>query len=360
MTIDSILSSSGGLTPAVLASIDATVASLTDELHAVSQTLHDNPELAWEEHLAHDTGCALMEKKGWKVTRGAHGLPTAWRAEWDNGPGPTIGFNSEMDALRGIGHACGHNLIFIVGIAGALATAAFMKENGVPGKVVLLGTPAEEAGGGKVVLLERGAYDGMDVCLMSHPMAEGNGAGIPFCACIAAFTVTFKGASAHAAANPSGGVNALDAAVAAYTNIALLRQQIPDPARIHLTLKGSEGWSANVIAAHAQIQMGIRAPSAAATMALIPRALNAARAGALATGCEIEIRREITYLDTRHSEGLAQYLEQAVGEAWGDEYGWDRHNTPGSTDFGNVCYTLPALHPHFRLPDCPKGTMPRE
>lgn len=361
MTVTTVLSPQGGLTPAVLAEIDASVAELADELHEVSQVLHDNPELAYEEKIAHNTGCDYMERKGWKVTRHAFGLDTAWRAEFDNGPGPVIGFNSEMDALRGIGHACGHNLIFIVGIAAALATAEFMRANSVPGKVVLLGTPAEEAGGAKVILLDRGAYDDMDVCMMTHPMSAGNGAGIPYCACIAAFTVKFKGASAHAAANPSGGVNALDAAVASYNNIALLRQQIPDSNRIHLTLKGSEKWSANVIASDAEIQMGIRAPSASETVSLIPRALNCVKAGALATGCTYTIQREILYLDTRHSEAMAQYLEQVIGEQYAkDGYTWDRHNTPGSTDFGNVCYKLPAMHPAFRLPGIPKNEMPRE
>lgn len=361
MTISSVLTPEGGLAPSVLAEIDASVAALADDLHVVSQKLHDNPELAWEEKIAHDTATAFMEKRGWKVTRHAYGIDTAWKAEFDNGPGPVIGFNSEMDALRGIGHACGHNLICIVGMAGAIATAQFMEKHNVPGRVVLLGTPAEEGGGGKAFLLEKGAYDEMDVCMMTHPMGAGNGAGIPFCSCVAAFTVKFTGASAHAAANPSGGVNALDAAVASYTNIALLRQQIPDSNRIHLTLKGSEKWSANVIASTAEIQMGIRAPSAAETVKLIPRALNCVKAGALATGCEYKIYREILYLDTRHSEGMAQYLEQAVGEQYGASgYTWDRHNTPGSTDFGNVCYKLPAMHPHFRLPDMPKDQMPRK
>lgn len=150
-----------------------------------------------------------------------------------------------MDALRSVGHACGHNLIAIVGIAAAVATAEVMVANKIPGKVILLGTPAEEAGGGKSFLVKKGAYDEMDICLMSHPMARGNGASIPRMSCTAGFSVQYKGASAHAAAMPEKGVNALDAAISAYTNIAFLRQQIADKHRLYLTLKGSENWSAN-------------------------------------------------------------------------------------------------------------------
>lgn len=150
-----------------------------------------------------------------------------------------------MDALKGVGHACGHNLIAVLGVAAALATAAFLTANALPGRIILLGTPAEEYGGGKTYLLKAGAYDAMDMCMMAHPMGHGDGAGIPLMACAAGFTATYKGASSHAAGAPWKGVNALDAAVAAYTNVALLRQQIPDGNRVCVTIKGSENWSCN-------------------------------------------------------------------------------------------------------------------
>lgn len=360
MTTTTILDPQGGLSAAVLEQIKTTITRLSDELHDIQQVLHNNPELAWEEKIAHDTATAYMETKGFKVTRGAYGFPTAWEAVFDNGDGPTVGFNSEMDALRGIGHACGHNLICIVGIGAAIGCAEFMKTNNIPGKIVLLGTPAEEAGGGKSFLVKKGAYDNMDICMMTHPMGQGNGAGIPFCSCAAGFSVKFKGASAHAAAHPDKGVNALDAAVSAYTNVALLRQQIPDSHRIYLTIKGSEGWSANVIPANSEIQIGIRAPTASEAIALIPRALNCVKAAALATGCEVDIRREIMYLDTCHSDELCRYLGEACSASWGlEEYTFEPDfRTPGSTDFGDVCYRVPAMHPFFRLPDMPKNEAP--
>ncbi|KAG6845453.1 hypothetical protein H0H93_016088, partial [Arthromyces matolae] len=197
-----------------------------------------HPELAFEEHHAHDVMSTFMERHGFRVTRHYGGLETAWRADWTFGHGGrVIGVNSEMDALPGIGHACGHNLIGMSGIGVAIAIKAAMEAHHIAGKVVLLGTPAEEAGGGKIILLKNGAYKDMDgtdqplrpmlTIIRSHP-----GPGPAHISTDGPLTaaqlilVEFKGRTAHAAAAPWEGINALDAAVAAYTSISYLRQQL--------------------------------------------------------------------------------------------------------------------------------------
>lgn len=194
-----------------------------------------------------------MERQdGFTVTRHAYDLPTAWSAVFESSAAqedaPTVGFNSEMDALKGIGHACGHNLIAVAGCAGAIATARTLEHFSLPGRVVLLGTPAEEGGGGKAVMLDRGAYEGMAACLMLHP-GGGNsgkhGAGIMTSNCISGVSATFQGVSAHAGANPEAAINALDAAFVAYSAISALRQQTPDGTRVHGIITGSDEWSAN-------------------------------------------------------------------------------------------------------------------
>jgi hypothetical protein len=195
-----------------------------------------------------------MEKQdGFKITRHAYDLPTAWSAVFissaaKDDDAPTIGFNSEMDALKGMGHACGHNLIAIAGCASAIATARTLEQFKLPGRIILLGTPAEEGGGGKAVLLDRGAYKEMAACLMLHP-GEGrggkHGAGIMTSNCISGVSATFHGVPSHAGATPERAINALDAAFVAYSAISALRQQTPQGTKIHGIITGSEEWSPN-------------------------------------------------------------------------------------------------------------------
>lgn len=197
----------------------------------------------------------MEAQQGFTVTRHAYDLETAWSAVFTSSATdpedqdvPTIGFNSEMDALKS-GHACGHNLIAISGCASAVATARTLEDFGLPGRVVLLGTPAEEGGGGKAIMLERGAYKGMDACLMLHPgggsRSGQHGAGIITSNCISGVVATFKGRSSHAGATPEHAINALDAAFVAYSAISVLRQQLPPGIKVHGIINGSDQWSPN-------------------------------------------------------------------------------------------------------------------
>ncbi|BGP48686.1 hypothetical protein JCM10450v2_004562 [Rhodotorula kratochvilovae] len=343
------------------------IADLDAELRELSLAIHAHPELAWEEHHAHDLLTAYMDKQeGFTVTRHAYDLATAWSAVFTSSSAatasevPTIGFNSEMDALKGLGHGCGHNLIAISGCASAIATARALEHFALPGRVVLLGTPAEEAGGGKVVLLERGAYDGLDACLMVHPgtgSAGRHGAGVMTSLCIANVSATFHGAPAHAGAAPEKGVNALDAAVSAYSAINALRQQLPTDVRVHGIILGGDEMNANVIPSRAQLTYGMRAPTAAALSALVPRILRCFAGAALTAGCTYTLERNFVYLDVRPSAPLARAFKAAAKRCWDrSEEGSEAYDVPedldlgGSTDFGNVTYACPALHPMFFLP----------
>lgn len=318
-----------------------------------------------------------MERQpGFTVVRHAYSLPTAWSATYGSSDDVTIGFNSEFDALKGIGHACGHHLIAIAGVAAAIGVARALHDHNLPGRVVLLGTPAEEHGGGKCDLLERGAYDGMDACLMVHPGPKGKGAGTMTSTCIAGVEVQFSGRSAHAGVSknvnaglqrrhdslihtprqgaPERGINALDAAVLGYSNISALRQQVADGCRIHGIITGGEDWSVNgecaacctramsadlrstaAIPASSKLAYGIRAPSAAALAALIPRVLACFSAAALATGCTYTVFRDQMYLDLRQNGGLASTFKDYAMSQWGEE-GYEVSDlipTSASTDF---------------------------
>ncbi|GAA5993625.1 hypothetical protein JCM10908_000648 [Rhodotorula pacifica] len=341
------------------------VRDIEDELRKLSLSIHSHPELGWAEHHAHEVLTDYMEsQEGFVVTRHAYDLPTAWSAVFESSSAedtdelPTIGFNSEMDALKGLGHACGHNLIAIAGCASAIATARTLKQFSLPGRVILLGTPAEEGGGGKAIMLDRSAYERMDACLMLHPGEGGSGnhgAGIMTSNCISGVTATFRGVSAHAGATPERAINALDAAFVAYAAISALRQQIPDGARVHGIISGSDEWSSNVIPSKAVMNYGIRSPAASSLAELIPRVLRCFEGAATATGCKLSLEREHLYLELVQSSPLADTFAAAARRCWHSEeepYEIDMHlKTGASTDFGNVSYACPALHPMFNLPE---------
>ncbi|KAG1767822.1 hypothetical protein EDD22DRAFT_949874 [Suillus occidentalis] len=230
--------------PDILNVIEVSIDGLNGELRALSLDIHDHPELKFEEKYAHDAYTAFMEKHGFTVTKNHH-PETAWVATYTHGQGGRVlGINSEMDALPGIRHACGHNLIGISGVAVALAAKAVMERLNIDGKVVLLGTPAEEGGFGKIVLYEKGAYDEMDHELTYFGGAIAPSISLTSCLALSFITVEYQGHTAHAGLSPWEGQNALDAAVLAYNNISLLRQQIKPTHRVHGIFEGKD-WAPN-------------------------------------------------------------------------------------------------------------------
>lgn len=331
----------------VAKSIEAEMEKLDKELRELSLDMHDHPEIMWEEHRTHDLFVKyLSNKSGWKVTPHAYGLDTAFKAVFSHKADKdsrVIGFQSELDALAGIGHACGHNLIAMSGVAAALSVASALVEKDIAGTVVLLGTPAEEGGGGKIKLADAGAYKDMDACLMIHPAAmSGTGAMLA----VHPVVVTYKGRTAHSGAAPWEGINALDAAVLAYNNISALRQQIQPNERVHGIIKGNN-WSPNVVPGEATLIFNIRAPTISALKALTARVQKCFEAAALATGCTGEYDWQTAYADVHNTPSLsatyANFLDQRYRiHVPNDDFA-------ASTDFGNITYILPSLHAEYAI-----------
>ncbi|KAG8702879.1 hypothetical protein FRC08_003194 [Ceratobasidium sp. 394] len=242
---------------------DHAIEKLESALREVNLKIHDHPELGWDVNYAHDILTNFLEEHGFTITKHylADQLPgnTAWKGEFivpskDSSSLRVVGFNSEMDALPGVGHACGHNLIAVAGVAAAFGLKTAMEKHQIPGKIIILGTPAEEGGSGKVFLLRAGAYQEMDVCMMTHPGPgdHGNSVWTGGSLAIQIFSVEYHGQTAHAGAAPWEGKNALDAAFIAYAAISALRQQIHPAMRVHGMIEGRD-WAPNIIQDYAKM-----------------------------------------------------------------------------------------------------------
>ncbi|ERS99394.1 hypothetical protein HMPREF1624_04594 [Sporothrix schenckii ATCC 58251] len=341
---------------AAKSTIKQSLVAYTEQVWAVNQKIFNNPELAYKEAGAHDAIVGVLNTvEGVRVTPHAYGLETSFEAEYGAG-GRVLVFNAEYDALPGIGHACGHNLIATVGLSSFLAVVDALRATGAPGRVRLLGTPAEESGGGKIKLIEAGAYKDVGACLMMHPTAQTAfgpasvyGNAFDRTLAIARFSIGFKGKPAHAALAPWEGVNALDAAVAGYTAISVLRQQIRPQERIHGIITNG-GKQSNIIPDTARLEYGVRAPTLAGALALQKRAVKCFAGAAESTGCTMETQDLGGYADLRANMPICNAFVEAMG-ALGREVLCDTdHTTPASTDQGNVSYECPSWHGMFGIP----------
>ncbi|KAG1717779.1 hypothetical protein EDD22DRAFT_983813 [Suillus occidentalis] len=323
--------------PDILDIIETTLDGLSSELRALSLDIHASRKHSKHRHrYAHDAYTAFMEKHGFTVTKN-YLLETAWVATYTHGQGGRVlGVNSEMDALPGIGHACGHNLIGISGVAVALAAKAAMERLNIDGKVVLLGTPAEEGGFGKVMLC--------------HP-APGPRHSISLSGCLAIsrITVEYHGHTAHAGLSPWEGQNALDAAVLAYNNVSLLRQQIKPTHRVHGIFEGKD-WAPNIIPDHAIMQWLVRAPTTSEMEETRKRVISCFEAAALASGCKVQVTVGSVGNEIRQNKALGDELADVVLKRYGTiDYEWGIKSA--STDF----VMMPGLHPGFSIPTIPDG-----
>nr|XP_048275984.1 xaa-Arg dipeptidase [Myodes glareolus] len=283
---------------------------------------------------------------------GTSGVAELERLKQRAGPGALqLAFLCEYDALPALGHACGHNLIAEVGVAAALGLRAALEGVAAPPpvKVIVLGTPAEEEGGGKIDLIEAGAFKDLDVVFMAHPSQED----AAYLLDVAEHDVTVKyyGKASHAAAYPWEGVNALDAAVLAYNNLSALRQQMKPTWRLHGIIKNG-GVKPNIIPSYSELVYYFRAPSMKELQVLTKRAEDSFRAAALATGCTVEIKSEAhDYYNVLPNKTLCSaYVEN--GKKLGIDFISEDAilNVPsGSTDFGNVSFVVPGIHPYFYI-----------
>ncbi|MGI8576166.1 MAG: M20 family metallopeptidase [Egibacteraceae bacterium] len=344
---DPLRSDHDGAGEEVRAALTQTVEELGDELRGLSHEIHANPELGYDEHHAVATVAELLQTHGHETEVGAYGLETALRARVGEGR-PRVAVLAEYDALPGIGHGCGHNIICATAVGAFLALATRIDELG--GSVELIGTPAEEGGGGKELIARAGGFDEIDAALMLHPagfdVAEHPWLGVR------TVEVTYHGLSAHAAMMPFLGRNALDAVVQAYLGIAQLRQHVLPTDRVHGIITDG-GQRPNIIPERAQATFYLRSAQPSTLVELVDRARAIFEAAATATATDVTIKWDPTpvYLPVRNSHPLAaryaenlrrrgrQVLPEGVVPPW----------LTGSTDLGNVSMRVPAIHPTLAI-----------
>jgi amidohydrolase len=320
------------------------VNEVSKELLALSHKIHSNPETAWQEFESSAVIAKTLRDHGFDVVEQVAGLPTAFRAEFGTGD-LTVALCAEYDALPGLGHACGHNIIASSSVGAAIALAAVAKDLNL--KVVALGTPAEEGGGGKIVMLERGAFDGIDIAALVHPGPVDVAFAEPFA--VRHIAVKYSGKAAHAAAYPEQGVNAADAFTVAQVAIGLLRQQLPSSVRVHgVMTRGGE--APNAIPEVTEGRWYVRATSTKLMKETFDRIAKCFEAGALATGCSLEIHDESQpYSEFTNHPNLNEIYKsnaEAIGRVFDDNDPRIKMNR-ASTDLGNISKVIASIHPYI-------------
>ena len=319
------------------------VEGAAEALVDLSHRIWDHPELAFEEERASAWSAQVLADGGFAVETGVAGLPTAFVAEAGSGP-LVIGICAELDALPGIGHACGHNMIAAAGVGAGLALAKVADDLGITVRV--LGTPAEELGGGKILMVEQGAFDGIHLAMMVHP-APVEGDAFPTLA-ISQCDFHYHGKTAHASLAPHLGINAADAITVAQVGVGLLRQHLEVGDQVHgIVTRGGE--AANIVPGEATARYFMRAPSLDALRVLQPRVERCFEAGATATGATLDIESlGPPYSQFANDDEVAD-LYRANAAELGRSMG-PRPTTPAaSTDMANISLLMPTIHPTLGL-----------
>ena len=329
--------------------IGQAVDRLGDELEALSRQIHDNPELAYQEVKAAGWLSDFLGQQGFKVERGVAGVETAFRGTIETGQGPTIAILCEYDALPQIGHACGHNVIATAG-AGAGAALAAVRERLPKGRIQVIGTPAEEGGGGKVKLIQGGVFRDVDAAMMIHGfdrwILHQDLLGI------VRVGFEFRGKAAHASADPWEGVNALDAVIQTFNNVSMLRQQMRPDARIHGIVTHG-GAAPNIIPEMAACTFYVRAAKLDYMWELHRRVVACAEGAARATGCTLStIDKEAPYEPLKRNDTLLDLFRANMQAVGAQEL--PAPDRLGSSDIGNVSQVIPAIQPMVQI--APSGT----
>ena len=345
---------SAGIRTILKAVASTAIDKSTKELNSLSDEIWRNPELNFKEFTAHRLLTDFLERDGFKVERSFGGLETAFRASFGSGGRPNVCVICEYDALPDIGHACGHNLIAEAGVAAGVGVKAALEHSasapsisggGLGGTITVMGTPAEETLGGKINLIQAGAFADIDIAMMVHPSPYDIVS--PTFLAVSMWAVTFTGKASHAAAFPWEGINALDAAVVAYNSISVLRQQMKPSWRVHSIIKEG-GVKPNIIPDRSVMELMVRTPHYKELEILVEKVNECFRSAAKATGTEVVID-EIT---PRYKNLVSNsVLAEKFGENW-KEFGVDAQflaSGSGSTDMGNVSYLLPSIHPKFKI-----------
>jgi amidohydrolase len=328
----------------------AAFAAVEADLREISRWMHANPEIAFQERATSARLVEFLRNAGFEVEYPAYGMETAFVARIGT-TGPEIVVCAEYDALPEVGHACGHNIIATAALGAGTALAGLVDDLGI--RVTVLGTPAEEAYGGKVDLIEAGAFAGATAAMMIHPSTRD--VVDPYFLAVAHLDVEFHGKESHAAFKPQVGRNALDAAVQAYVNVSMLRQALYPTDKVHGVIAYG-GGAPNVIPAYTKMSWYVRAPTMERLAEVQERVLACFAAAATATGCAHEVSdRGHTYTDLVSSPVMAD-LFHANAAALGREM--DRgveedRSSAGSTDMGNVSHVVPTIHPMVSIDSLP-------
>lgn len=341
----------GGADAAAHAAIDARVAELRPRLEGLARALHEQPELGFEEHRSAARIAELLTAEGADARPGAFGLDTALHATVGEG-GPHLAIIAEYDALPGIGHACGHNLIAGIAVGAFLAASPHVERLG--GRLSLIGTPAEENGGGKELILRAGGFDDVDAAAMVHPTGgdRPSPVGGQRTTGVRRVAVTYHGRAAHAAGAPWLGLNALDAVVTAYQGVAQLRQHILPIDRVHGIITDG-GQAPNIVPERAAALFYVRSGELDALRALTDRVVAVLEGAALSTGtrAQIEVDPVPPYLPLEPNESLTRHWARALqrrGRIVPDSPAGPQQAGP-STDMGNVSRFVPSIHPSLGI-----------
>lgn len=340
--------------------INAAVEAAREELVAISLDIHAHPELNYQERHASQVLADALERHGFAVERGIGGVETAFRATVGSGDGPTIAFLAEYDALPEIGHGCGHNLIAISNVGAGLGAKAALGD--LPGRIIVMGTPAEEGGGGKIRLLDAGAFSGIDAALTSHPASNRTiiqteiPPGESFGLAMVGFRYAYHGKAAHAAVAPHDGINALNAVIHLFTGIDALRQHLRDDVRIHGVITDG-GKAPNVVPEFAAANFMLRSRDRKYLRdVVVERVKGVAEGAALLTGARLEISPFYPFYENVRPNAALARLVSANAEAGGlrlDEPPPGGRRMGASTDFGNVSQVMPSFSLSFAVSETP-------
>lgn len=321
------------------------VQSIQSKLWEMSDYLYHHPELGDQEYNSMKLLVEFLEEHDFTVETGIVGRPTAFKAVYDSKkPGPTIAYLSEYDALPGIGHGCGHNMIGTMGAGAGVLLSKVLDEIG--GRVVVLGTPAEETNGAKVPMAEQGIFEDIDAAMILHPSDESYESGESLA--MDAIQFDFRGKSSHAAASPEKGINALDAAIQLFNGINALRQHVTSDVRIHGIIKEG-GLAANIVPDKAVAQFYVRAKDRNNLNEVVEKVKNIAKGAALMTGAQINIDNyELSYDNMVTNQTLSNLFTNNLLSTGIAEIKKSKESY-GSIDMGNVSHVVPAIHPYIGL-----------
>jgi amidohydrolase len=328
------------------------VDALTELLTGLSTEIHRTPELSFEEHNAVQLITAALRDEGFEIEKGIAGLETAFLATHPSrSHGPRIAFLAEYDALPDVGHACGHNIIAGSAVGAALAVGKIKKH--LPGTLQIIGCPAEEKGGGKIIMMEKGVFGGVDIAMMAHPETKNSGTRKNLT--LVPLEITFEGKSAHASAAPEQGINALNALIQTFNSINALREHLSSDASIHGIITHG-GERTNIVPDFAQCRFSVRSPRRTHRDELVEKLKNCARGAALAMGCKVRFDHfDQIYDSMKTNEPLERAFLDNL-ESLGIDVTRDVEQERGSTDAANVSQVVPILHAYVAI--APEGIKP--